>query len=89
MSDAERERRIRERAHQIWEQEGKPEGVHEHHWQRAREEIDAEEGATSLERTVTETIGLAVGEDPNNQPATERKAKKPAARPRTPRPKKP
>jgi hypothetical protein len=40
--DDEREMRIRERAHEIWEREGRPEGAQEEHWRRASEEIDAE-----------------------------------------------
>ncbi|WP_081718334.1 DUF2934 domain-containing protein [Lutibaculum baratangense] len=36
----ERERRIRERAHALWEEEGRPEGRHDAHWERARQEID-------------------------------------------------
>lgn len=31
---------IKARAHQIWEQEGKPDGAHEEHWRRAEEELD-------------------------------------------------
>jgi hypothetical protein len=38
----EREDRIRERAHCIWEEEGRPEGRHQQHWQRACNEIDTE-----------------------------------------------
>lgn len=38
----EREDRIRERAHRIWEEEGCPVGRHQQHWQRACNEIDAE-----------------------------------------------
>jgi hypothetical protein len=37
-----REARIRERAHRIWEEEGCPDGRHQQHWQRACNEIDAE-----------------------------------------------
>ena len=35
----ETEAAIRARAHQIWEDEGRPEGRHEDHWQRAYEAI--------------------------------------------------
>lgn len=35
-----REARIRHRAYEIWEQEGRPEGRHDEHWQRARHEVD-------------------------------------------------
>ncbi len=34
------EDRIREWAHRIWEEEGRPEGKHREHWERARREID-------------------------------------------------
>ena len=37
-----REERIRQRAHELWEREGRPHGRHDDHWQQAREEIDAE-----------------------------------------------
>ena len=45
--DEERETRIRERAHEIWEREGRPEGAQEEHWRRACEEIDAEDQSGS------------------------------------------
>lgn len=31
---------IRRRAYHIWEEEGRPEGRHDEHWHRAREEIE-------------------------------------------------
>jgi hypothetical protein len=34
------EHRIRERAYEIWVEEGKPEGRHIDHWQRARWELE-------------------------------------------------
>lgn len=37
-----REERVRERAREIWEREGKPDGRQEAHWAQAAEEIDAE-----------------------------------------------
>ncbi|MDB5552413.1 MAG: hypothetical protein JWL86_2397 [Rhizobium sp.] len=30
---------IRKRAHQIWEDEGRPHGKHDDHWQRAASEV--------------------------------------------------
>ncbi|TIU54758.1 MAG: DUF2934 domain-containing protein [Mesorhizobium sp.] len=36
-----RHERIRQRAHEIWEQAGRPEGAHEEHWNQATAEIDA------------------------------------------------
>jgi len=41
MSD--REMRVRERAHQLWEQEGRPDGRESDHWERASREIDVED----------------------------------------------
>ena len=40
---ADREARIRQRAHAIWVKEGRPDGRHEEHWHRASREIDGEE----------------------------------------------
>jgi len=40
---AERERRIRERAYAIWEQEGRPSGRELAHWTEAAGEIEAAE----------------------------------------------
>jgi len=35
----ERERRIRERAYQLWEQDGRPHGRHDNHWHQASQEV--------------------------------------------------
>ena len=40
-----REQKIRERAHQIWEQEGRPDGREQEHWERPSREVDAKEGS--------------------------------------------
>ena len=37
------EERVRERAHQIWERAGRPEGMAAAHWAQAEAEIVAEE----------------------------------------------
>ena len=34
----EREERIKQRAHQLWEAEGRPHGSHDEHWRRAAAE---------------------------------------------------
>jgi hypothetical protein len=41
MMDADNLPRIRERAYQIWEQEGRPIGRHVDHWRRAEQELVA------------------------------------------------
>lgn len=38
-----RDQRTRERAHQLWEQEGRPEGREHEHWDRAAREIEEQE----------------------------------------------
>lgn len=64
------ERRIRERAYEIWESEGQPEGRSDEHWQQARAEFsdasaeaDAEAGAqkTDLPNVGTRTEASAAG----------------------------
>jgi Protein of unknown function (DUF2934) len=48
MSD--RETRVRERAHQLWEQEGRPHGRDSDHWEQAAREIDAEENPVAAKK---------------------------------------
>ena len=38
------EDRFRQRAHEIWEQQGRPDGRQEEHWAQARREIEAGSG---------------------------------------------
>jgi Protein of unknown function (DUF2934) len=38
-----REDRIRQRAYEIWEQEGRPEGQDQRHWERAAQNLDRED----------------------------------------------
>ena len=35
-----RQDRIRQRAHEIWEKAGRPEGAHQEHWEQATAELD-------------------------------------------------
>jgi hypothetical protein len=46
-SQSDRDARIRDRAYQIWDREGRRHGRHEAHWQQAKREIDAEETGTA------------------------------------------
>ena len=52
------EDRIRQRAHSIWENEGRPDGRHWEHWQRAREELENGHHAAP-----SPTSGLVGGDD--------------------------
>lgn len=40
---ADRQDRIRQRAHQLWEEQGRSEGMHARHWDQACAEIDGED----------------------------------------------
>jgi hypothetical protein len=51
---SERHERIRQRAHAIWEREGRPHGLHEQHWYQATSEIDAEDLAASPQPATAE-----------------------------------
>lgn len=67
MTDIDREQRIRARAYEIWEGQGRPEGRQNINWDQARREIEMEsEDAEGLNETLVETIGLAVGAEPDD-----------------------
>ena len=42
-----RETVIRDRAYRIWEDEGRPDGKAEDHWNKAREQVEAEQKSAS------------------------------------------
>lgn len=42
---ANREQKVRDRAYQLWIEEGQPHGRSDDHWRRARELVDAEDSA--------------------------------------------
>ena len=48
--------RVSERAHAIWESAGKPDGVHDEHWQQACREMEAEDGEAMSGETVVSDI---------------------------------
>ncbi|MCK0208679.1 DUF2934 domain-containing protein [Starkeya koreensis] len=48
----EREHRIRERAHRLWEEEGRPDGRADSHWFQAKEIVAIEEGRPEAFRPV-------------------------------------
>ena len=56
-----RNERIRQRAYEIWQQKGQPDGKEGEHWQQASEEIDAvgqQDGDAAIERD-TSILGQA------------------------------
>ena len=60
--DQNRQEEIRKRAHQIWEDEGRPEGKDSEHWDRAARELDADGGERQSGKDGKEALGgLAEG----------------------------
>jgi hypothetical protein len=70
-----RHERIRQRAHEIWEQAGRPEGAHIEHWDRATAEIDA----AGKPKKAPKKAAAAKAEKPAKAPA-KAKAAKPKAK---------
>ena len=59
-----KQERIRQRAFELWEQAGSPEGEHEQHWYQATREIEAEDAlAGGPTRDVNVNEGRAILKD--------------------------
>ena len=56
--EQDRDARIRRRAHEMWEAEGRPEGQAERHWSRAAEDLDREDAAIQREGNAGEKPGV-------------------------------
>ena len=50
------EERVRQRAHELWEQAGRPEGLAEQHWEQALQQITAEDGDGDQEAGVESNL---------------------------------
>jgi len=74
-----RDERIRKRAHEIWESEGRPEGAHHEHWLKASSEVDAEDAAPAEKPKAAK----ASPRKPRQPKAAAAEVSKPAAAPRT------
>jgi hypothetical protein len=86
------EQRIRARAHQIWEQEGRPEGREHDHWEKARILVSIEDDKSSLKPVgperpepaqVMENLGefpSALTDEGDRQQSPSRKVRTPAVR---------
>ncbi|MBZ9986628.1 DUF2934 domain-containing protein [Mesorhizobium sp. BH1-1-5] len=77
-----RHERIRQRAHEIWEQAGRPEGAHIEHWDRATAEVDAAgkpKSAKKVTAAKADKPKAAKAEKPAKAPA-KAKATKPKAK---------
>ncbi len=54
--DASLQQRIRERAYFLWEQEGRPDGLAENHWQEAERDLREIEGRKRGEDVIDEAL---------------------------------
>ena len=57
MEQDDREQRIREQAHRLWEQEGRPEGRHAEHWRQASETIESGGSAAGTSNSTSGSVG--------------------------------
>ena len=73
-----RQERIRQRAHAIWEKAGRPQGAHQQHWDQATAEIDGEDAKPKPKAAKSATARTKAGP----KPAAAAKASKPKAAPR-------
>ena len=66
-----RDQQLRDRAYKIWEDEGRPEGSHEDHWQRAQDEHalteQESEDVTETNQQADDPVALSKGKP---KPAT-------------------
>jgi hypothetical protein len=60
----EHERRVRERAYRLWQEEGCPEGRAEAHWDMARELVAQEENQSLTTKPVAEGTAQPPGAEP-------------------------
>ena len=56
--EQDRDARIRRRAHEMWEAEGRPEGQADRHWSRAAEDLDREHAVIQREGNAGEKPGV-------------------------------
>jgi hypothetical protein len=69
------ERRIRDRAYRIWEEEGRPADRDVEHWLRAAQEVAAEEGSHAA--AATGSAGTGGSDEPDAAAAKSKKARAP------------
>lgn len=53
--NSDRQSRISERAYQLWESDGFPEGEHQNHWLRAEKELNEAEGSEGHDKDVPQS----------------------------------
>lgn len=58
-----KEERIRQRAHDIWEREGRPQGREQEHWDKAVQDVEAEGSEASRGPTHSDPV-VGAGDAP-------------------------
>ncbi|TPK81133.1 DUF2934 domain-containing protein [Mesorhizobium sp. B2-4-12] len=76
-----RQERIRNRAHKIWQEEGQPAGQHERHWHQATADIDRED-ATGTSSAAKKPAKKATGAVKAKAAPKEAKAAKKTSKPK-------
>lgn len=74
--NAEKHRRIEQRAYAFWQAEGGPEGKHEEHWHRALQEIEAEETPSVAGKRKPHRQSRQIAADAGNHSRPQRKKAK-------------
>jgi hypothetical protein len=78
-----RQERIRNRAHQIWQQEGQPAGQHERHWHQAAADVDLEDATgKSAKKPSKKAAGGKAKAEPKEADAKAAKAAKKPGKPK-------
>jgi hypothetical protein len=62
-----REDRIRQRAHEIWEREGRPDGQAQGHWERAAQDLDREDAEIRREGVADQAAGVKPARTPRHE----------------------
>jgi hypothetical protein len=57
-ASSDRQGQIRQRAYELWEAEGRPDGAADRHWSRAAEDLDREDAAIQREGIAGEKPGV-------------------------------
>jgi hypothetical protein len=63
-----REERIRQRAHELWEQDGRPDGKAETHWDRAAQDLDREDAEDPRKGVADQKPGMTPARTPSENP---------------------
>src|SRR5215470_486775 len=79
--NTDREQRIAARAYQLWEEEGRPHGAHERHWEQASREIVASEGKKPARGSKTAKPGAKAAAASKASAAKAKSAAKPEGGP--------